>query len=200
MDAGRRSFAHGVDFNLVGGGRSVVHPAVLGPEFGDDALGQRDGRTAGRILLLRVVPLLDGDLVAAHAVDQRGELAVEPEHQIDPQAVVRGVEKGAATLAAECLKLLQAGGPARRAAHHRNAACDAGADVVAGRSRRGELQRHVDPRQVGRVELRGILRIDDECDLVAALQKYLFNFTAHLAVTDDCCLHLFRVYNICAQR
>ena len=53
---------------------------------------------------------------------------------------------------------------------------------------------------LGRAQERGILRIDDECDLVAALQKYLFNFTAHLAVTDDCCLHLFRVYNICAQR
>ena len=56
--------------------------------------------------------------IAAHAADHRRQLAVEAEHQVYAQAVVRGVEQRPALLAAQFLQLRQAVGPARRAAHH----------------------------------------------------------------------------------
>ena len=210
VDARNRALTAGVDLDLVGchlrgalhavGGlldaRGVVDPCALGGEVVDDPLGQRDGRAARRILLLRVVRLADADLVAAYAADHGGQLAVEAEEQVDAQAVVRGVEEGPAPLPAERLHLGQALGPARRAAHHGRAVLEAGADVLARRGGRGEFDGHVGPGQVRGVELRAVVGIDDEDHLVAPLGEDLLDLAAHLAVTYNDCFHLVLVGNM----
>ena len=64
-----------------------------------------------------------------------------------------------------------------------------GADVVVGRLRRGEFDRHVDARQMRRIQFRDIVRVDDQGRFVAAFGKYPFDFASHLAVAYDRCLH-----------
>lgn len=92
--------------------RGIVHPLRFGGQAGNDALGQRDGRTARRILLLGVVYLRDAYAVAAHAADHLRQIAVEAEHQVYAQAVVRGVEQRPALLAAQLLEFRQTIRPA----------------------------------------------------------------------------------------
>ena len=208
MDARDLPFAHGADFHAVGGrlfaalhavrrvgdARGVVHPPPLGVEVLDDPFGQRDGRTARGVLLLRMVHLPDAYVVAADTVHHLREAAVEAEHQIHAQAVVRGVEQRPAPFAAQRLQFGQSVGPARRAAHDRHAAFDAGADIPVGGRRSGELQRHVDSTQVLRIEFGGVLRVDDERGLVAPFVQDPFDFTAHLAVSYDGCFHVSLVF------
>ena len=154
-----------------------------------DALGQRDGRTARRILLLGMVYLRDAYAVAAHAADHLRQLAVEAEHQVDAQAVVRGVEERTAFFPAIAAQLLQTICPARRAADDRNPCVDARPDVAVGRVGGRELQCYVDAGQVCGIQFRCVRLVDDGADTVSPFEEYFFDFTAHFAVSDDRCFH-----------
>ena len=122
------ALAASVIFVLIDMSQRIIH-----------GIRQRQCRAARCILLLRVVHLLYADVVTADAADHFGQLPVEPEQQVDPQRVVRGVEKGPAPLLAAGFQFVEAIRPARRAAYDRRTGVDAGADVVVGRCGRREL-------------------------------------------------------------
>ena len=132
--------------------RRLTHPC-LPARFSSDSLGQRDCRAARGVLLLGVVHLLDAHVVAAHAVDHRGQLPVEAEHQVHAQTVVRGVEQRPAPLAAQLLQLRRGGrsSPSCRSPPPLPLSMQVRMLAV-GRRGRGELQRDVDARQMCGVE------------------------------------------------
>lgn len=80
-----------------------------------------------------MVNLFDPYVVGVEALHHPGQPAVEAEHQVDAQAVVRGVEERTAFFPAIAAQLLQTICPARRAADDRNPCVDARPDVAVGR-------------------------------------------------------------------
>ena len=191
-----RSFAQGGDDDLRKIVAGFIHPARLPPDFADDPFCQRDGRAARSILFLCVVNLFDPYVVGVEALHHPGQPAVEAEHQVYPQAVVRGVEQRPALLAAQFLELRQTIRPARRAAHHGGGVLDAGADIAVGGRGHGEFQRHVRLCEVGGVQVGRVVRVDHERYAVAAFEEYLLDLAPHLAVTYDSCFHIFPDYKV----
>ena len=143
-----------------------------------------------------MVYLRDAYAVAAHAADHLRQIAVEAEHQVYAQAVVRGVEQRPALFAAQLLELRQTIRPARRAAHHGDGVLNAGADIAVGGRGYGEFQRHVCLCEVGGVQVGRIVRVDHERYAVAAFEEYLLDLAPHLAVTYDSCFHIFPDYKV----
>ena len=184
-----RSFAQGGDDDLRGIVAGFVHPARLAPDFADDPFCQRDGRAARSVLFLGVVNLFDPYVVGVEALHHPGQPAVEAEHQVDAQAVVRGVEECTVFFPAIAAQLLQTICPARRAADDRNPCVDARPDVAVGRVGGRELQCYVDADQVCGVQFRCVRLVDDGPDTVPPFEEYFFDFTAHFAVSDDRCFH-----------
>ncbi len=149
----------------------AVDPALLVGEVVDDPFGQRDGRAARSILFLGVVHLFDPYVVAVEALHHPGQPAVEAEHQVDAQAVVRGVEERTAFFPAIAAQLLQTICPARRAADDRNPCVDARPDVAVGRVGGRELQCYVDAGQVCGIELPMRSVVDDRRRLRCPLSR-----------------------------
>ena len=143
---------------------------------------------------LGVVHLLDADVVTADTADHFGQLPVEPEQQVDPQRVVRGVEKGPAPLLAAGFQFVEAIRPARRAAYDRRTGVDAGADVVVGRCGRREFERHVDAAQMRRVEVAAVVGVDDQSHAVSPFDEETFDLASHFPVSDDSCVHSAKKY------
>ena len=110
--------------------------------------GQRNGRAAGSVLFLRVVRFFDRYVVGSETIHQFGQLAVYLEEDVDPDAVVRCVEKGSAVLTAQSFRLVEPLGPARRAAYDRYARLEADTQVVERRRGSRELDRRIDSVQV----------------------------------------------------
>ena len=62
--------------------RLAVYPLALAVEVLDDALGKRDSRAAGSILLPHVVCLLDAHIILRVGVHQLSKALIEFEHHV----------------------------------------------------------------------------------------------------------------------
>ena len=190
MNARHYAAPYGGHLQLLGPRSHAAHPLVLAHQTGDDVVGQRYGRSAGSVLFLRMVRLLDRYVVLRKTVHHTGQHPVYPEHQIHSYAVIRRIEESAAVFLAKFPDQRHFIRPCGGAAHDRHAALDALCHIFAGRSGRGELHGHVDACEFFGTQVGGIVRIDNQRHVMSSLRKDAVNLAAHFSVSYNGDIHI----------
>ena len=131
-----------------------------------------------------VVDFLHAGIVVGEAVHDAGQIAVHGAEDIDSDREVGTPEQRLPLLAALALNLLRVGGhPARAARDDFHPGFEAALDVAVGNRGRGEFDGDIGGAEGFALEILLVVDVYSANDVVAAVESYLLNHMAHLAIT-----------------